>query len=626
MVMMLILEFSSCTVASYALSNTRESSSFQKMTILTINSALAVSSDGRISVMKTVPIISEGRICLPIRFIFEEILEGKVDFSNGDIDANAYGNSIKMAIGSNTALVNGTPIDLLTAPFVEINSNCTLAPMRELLETIGVKIDYKAKTNQVVITFSESNVLRTQDSQVIALSANIGKGNLDEGLTTFESIDIHEKENQEKSEYEIYTFQNGDKYQGEMVNGKFHGFGRMDWASGGWYEGDWVNGEMSGYGLLLTALGDTYEGDFFNGACRGQVKITYDNGDTYEGGFADGKFHGSGNHRTASSGIIRTYSGEAMLDGFYGYFTQTGPSLNGYYGMMERDNLNGRGTFVLVHEGALYPFDGHAENGVFYAERTNSLGWVILHDTGINHLLYVIWPPSDVEDVITIDEDDWTDDVEEIDEIEHDIFESAGAFNQVTIETFSMAGGRVTGGGTYSINSSVTLIAEPEGDWLFGGWFENDKLLSTDLSLRFSANQSRFIEVLFTPYVQTSLYYHYYQYENSVDSSVLYSFNAMTSIEGNSLSSQSAQWNRAGSSVWASAPSSVGDYIFSHWEMKKMNGFWVFPSVDRAGDRVFGSTHLQLDLSDQIGVFQTPFIELSMPQYDVFLHAIYEKR
>ena len=43
---------------------------------------------------------------------------------------------------------------------------------------------------------------------------------------------------------------------------KPHGKGTFYWNDGDRYEGDWVNGERTGKGKLTFANGDVYEGDF----------------------------------------------------------------------------------------------------------------------------------------------------------------------------------------------------------------------------------------------------------------------------------------------------------------------------------------------------------------------------
>lgn len=56
--------------------------------------------------------------------------------------------------------------------------------------------------------------------------------------------------NSKKSSFpESQHFDNGDEYNGELQNGKRHGYGVYYYANGDRYEGEWVNGTKSGRGF-----------------------------------------------------------------------------------------------------------------------------------------------------------------------------------------------------------------------------------------------------------------------------------------------------------------------------------------------------------------------------------------
>ena len=44
--------------------------------------------------------------------------------------------------------------------------------------------------------------------------------------------------------YGVYTWNNGDSYSGNWLNGKKHGYGEFRWASGTMWKGEWRNGEQ----------------------------------------------------------------------------------------------------------------------------------------------------------------------------------------------------------------------------------------------------------------------------------------------------------------------------------------------------------------------------------------------
>lgn len=70
--------------------------------------------------------------------------------------------------------------------------------------------------------------------------------------------------------------------------------GTINFPDGDKYDGDLVNGVMHGAGVFTSADGDVYQGGFADGQFFGTGKHTYTDGDFYEGDFVDGKKHGNG--------------------------------------------------------------------------------------------------------------------------------------------------------------------------------------------------------------------------------------------------------------------------------------------------------------------------------------------
>jgi hypothetical protein len=60
-------------------------------------------------------------------------------------------------------------------------------------------------------------------------------------------------------------YPNGACYRGSVVDGRVHGFGRLDFAGGGFYEGEFVQGEKHGFGELMDANGNWWQGRFVHG-------------------------------------------------------------------------------------------------------------------------------------------------------------------------------------------------------------------------------------------------------------------------------------------------------------------------------------------------------------------------
>lgn len=69
----------------------------------------------------------------------------------------------------------------------------------------------------------------------------------------------------------VFTYSNGDSYDGYYKKGLRHGQGIYRYKSGvyEYYDGDWKNGEASGKGVLKFRDGRIYEGDFVKGQPEG---------------------------------------------------------------------------------------------------------------------------------------------------------------------------------------------------------------------------------------------------------------------------------------------------------------------------------------------------------------------
>jgi M6 family metalloprotease-like protein len=71
---------------------------------------------------------------------------------------------------------------------------------------------------------------------------------------------------------------------------------------------------------------------------------------------------------------------------------------------------------------------------------------------------------------------------------------------QFTINTVSVpeSGGSTYGGGTFTYHALVTVVATPNQDWLFAGWYENGAFVSANATYSFQAAMSRNLEAYFT--------------------------------------------------------------------------------------------------------------------------------
>jgi M6 family metalloprotease-like protein len=92
------------------------------------------------------------------------------------------------------------------------------------------------------------------------------------------------------------------------------------------------------------------------------------------------------------------------------------------------------------------------------------------------------------------------------------IFTASGSVNLVAnfaIQQFTVttvvnppAGGNATGGGTFSYNSQVTVVASAATGWDFTGWYEDGAMVSGNMSYTFNALADHVLEAQFVQQVQ----------------------------------------------------------------------------------------------------------------------------
>lgn len=106
------------------------------------------------------------------------------------------------------------------------------------------------------------------------------------------------------------------KYIGQWWCGQMQGIGHFEFADGRVYNGQLSNNEISGLGKMYgAATGGAYEGEFLNGKYHGHGFLDLKNKETYEGNFKDGVYHGHGVLRTNNF----TYIGEFVNNSKNGY-------------------------------------------------------------------------------------------------------------------------------------------------------------------------------------------------------------------------------------------------------------------------------------------------------------------
>ena len=100
------------------------------------------------------------------------------------------------------------------------------------------------------------------------------------GLTADDSS-IKDKKNLYKDERIGITI---GKYEGEELNGKAHGKGKVTNEIGDVFEGIFIRGEAEGKFIIKYSSGARFEGYLKQGLAEGKGKLVFSNGDVYEGG------------------------------------------------------------------------------------------------------------------------------------------------------------------------------------------------------------------------------------------------------------------------------------------------------------------------------------------------------
>ena len=77
------------------------------------------------------------------------------------------------------------------------------------------------------------------------------------------------------------------------------------------------------------------------------------------------------------------------------------------------------------------------------------------------------------------------------DEVQPSIEKGASEDIKKQVNVTAQSGGSVTGGGSYTISEYAKVTAEPETNYTFAGWYENDNLISKEKEYRFCVQNNR---------------------------------------------------------------------------------------------------------------------------------------
>jgi len=138
----------------------------------------------------------------------------------------------------------------------------------------------------------------------------------------------------------------GQRYKGDLRNGKPHGYGVFKTSDGARYEGQWDQGQRSGKGRYIDSSGASYEGEWKEHDKSGKGVEIYPDKARYDGDFVKGCKHGVGRYTTSTGA---TYEGQFKQDKYDGEGCYDFTSGRKYVGQWKRGQMEGTGKMVWAN-------------------------------------------------------------------------------------------------------------------------------------------------------------------------------------------------------------------------------------------------------------------------------------
>ena len=180
------------------------------------------------------------------------------------------------------------------------------------------------------------------------------------------------------SKEQTINYDNGNKYVGEVVNGKRNGQGTMYYADGGKYEGNWKDGNRYGQGTFYWADGGKYVGRWENDKRNGQGTFYWANGDIYVGDFLDNKRTGQGTYYFADGDKYVGGFENNKRNGYGTYYYISGG--NKHAGNWKDGNRHGQGTY--------YYKDGDVDTGTWINDKRDGKFKKVKKNGKVQHATY----------------------------------------------------------------------------------------------------------------------------------------------------------------------------------------------------------------------------------------------
>jgi len=155
------------------------------------------------------------------------------------------------------------------------------------------------------------------------------------------------KDGKRHGHHGVYTWFNGQEYDGDWEYDKRSGHGIMHYANGNVYDGAWKEGEETGQGTMHYADGGVYDGYWLHGKRDGHGLMHYADGGVYDGYWEAGVESGENGEKRCSNGDV--YRGSWKNGTFDGmgkmicYFNQNKPPII-YEGQWQAGRRSGKGT------------------------------------------------------------------------------------------------------------------------------------------------------------------------------------------------------------------------------------------------------------------------------------------
>ncbi len=162
------------------------------------------------------------------------------------------------------------------------------------------------------------------------------------------------------------SYQKGDgisegKYEGDIVNGKRHGIGKLE-TSHGIYIGEFNEDYVTGYGEFKGNDGGSYQGFWLNQEWQGPGMAVWPSGDRCMCEFKHDKMHGFASYTRNTGGKYIGYYDNGIKSGV-GMIEFVSEKRKGdiYIGEIENDYMQGLGKYYFAN--------GDSEEGIFKENR-----------------------------------------------------------------------------------------------------------------------------------------------------------------------------------------------------------------------------------------------------------------